>query len=283
MKARVASLLCACLLIAGNRLVAAEPPSASDAAAVELFEKEVRPLFVARCQKCHGEKKTESGLRLTGRDSMIAGGDSGPAISPGKPDESLLIEAVGYRGDVKMPPDGKLSGAEIEKLRRWIALGAPWPDATSKNAARKEFQITEPQRGWWAFQPVQRAGPPGVANTAWVRSAIDQFVLKELEARARSPAPEAEKQVWIRRATFDLTGLPPTPEEAQNFLADDSPDATERVVDRLLSSRAYGERWARHWLDVVRYADYHDGNPSARVASCEPMHAWRYRDWVVAA
>jgi cytochrome c553 len=275
------TILMSCLLIANRGLIAAEPQP--DAGAVEFFEKEIRPLLATRCQKCHGEKKAESGLRLTSRESLLAGGELGKTIVPGKPDESRLIEAVGYRGELNMPPDGKLSAGEIEKLRRWISLGAPWPNDASTSSDRKPFQVTDAHRRWWAFQPVQQIVPPGVLATAWVRSPVDQFVLHQLESRGMSPAPPAEKHTWLRRATFDLTGLPPTPDEVDNFASDDSPDAAERVIDRLLTSPAYSERWARHWLDVVRYADYHDGNPTARVASCEPMNAWRYRDWVVAS
>ena len=145
------------------------------------------------------------------------------------------------------------------------------------------FQVTPAQQRWWAFQPIQERSPPAVLNDTWARNEIDCFIAAELDARGLQPAPPADRRTWLRRVTFDLTGLPPSPEEVDAFLADEAAEATNRVVDRLLASLAYGQRWARHWLDVVRYADFHDGDPSARDANCEPLQAWRYRDWVVAA
>jgi mono/diheme cytochrome c family protein len=259
------------------RAAAPAPDRARDA---EFFEKEIRPILVEKCQSCHGDKKVSGGLRLTGRDALVEGGESGPAVVPGKPGQSRLIHAVAYRDGPKMPPKGKLSAAEIGKLERWVALGAPWPDAGKAVVNRAGFEVSEKQRRWWAFQPVRRAPPP---STPRAGSAIDAFILAGLAEHGLTPAAPADRRVLIRRATFDLTGLPPTPEDVDAFLADRSPDAFAKVVDRLLASPAYGLRWARHWLDVVRYADYHDGNPKARTASCEPLEAWRYRDWVVRA
>lgn len=256
-----------------------------DPAALVFFEKEIRPLLVEKCQSCHNPKKSRGGLRLTDRESILQGGDSGPAIVSGNPDQSLLMRAIHYQDEPKMPPTKKLADAEIAKLQRWISLGAPWSEATTVPASRagSSFTITEPQRRWWAFQPVRDQVSPEVQNRAWPQSPIDRFTLAKLEARQLRPAPAAERRVWLRRATFDLIGLPPTPEELAAFLADTSTEAYARVIDRLLDSPAYGQRWARHWLDVVRYADYHDGNPAARTRSCEPLEAWRYRDWVVGA
>ena len=236
----------------------AEGEPGADPAGAEFFEKAVRPLLAEKCQKCHGGDKVRGGLRLFGRGQLLKGGDSGPAVVPGKPEQSLLIQAVEYRGDLKMPPTGKLPDREIARLRRWVALGAPWPDASKGPgpAPAGKFTVTEEQRRWWAFQPVRPVPPPGVKDTAWVRSPIDRFILAELEARGMTPARPADRPTLLRRATFDLTGLPPTPEEVEAFLRDDSPDAFARVVDRLLASPAYGERWARHSLDVARYADY---------------------------
>jgi cytochrome c553 len=251
---------------------------------VEFFEKQIRPLLVERCHECHGDEKQEGGLRLTGRELLLKGGDTGPAAVAGKPDESLLIRAVEYLDEPKMPPSKKLADAEIAALKKWIAAGATWPASTSPSAeaaGEREFEVTRKQREWWAFQPVNDAAPPAVTNQRWTRNPIDEFIVAELEARGLSPAPDADRRTWLRRATFDVTGLPPSPAEIAAFLEDDSDQAHETVVERLLASPAYGERWARHWLDIARYADFHDGNPKARTASCEPLNAWRYRDWVV--
>ncbi len=255
----------------------------------EFFEKQIRPLLAEHCQSCHGDKKQEGGLRLTSREAILTGGDTGQAVVPSKPDESLLIRAVGYLDEPKMPPKQKLPEADIAKLKLWVAMGAPWPvspstpSAAGDGAGQSGFQVTPKQRSWWAFQPVKDSTPPTVKSGQWPRQEIDHFILAELESRAMSPAPPADRRVWLRRATFDLTGLPPTPEELDAFVGDQSDQAFERVVDRLLASPAYGQRWARHWLDVVRYADYHDGDPKARNPVCEPLEAWRYRDWVVAS
>ena len=261
---------------------AGEPPG-PDPAAAEFFETEVRPLLVEKCQSCHGGKKTEGGLSLTSRAAVLKGGETGPAVVPGKPAESLLVKAVNHTGDLKMPLKGKLTAKEVEKLTLWVARGAVWPDSADAARAGGRYEVTDKQRRWWAFQPVRVVPVPAVKDRGWPRSDLDHFVLAELERRAISPAQPAERRVLLRRVTFDLTGLPPTPEEVGTFLSDDSPDAFAKVVDRLLASPGYGQRWARHWLDVVRYADYHDGNPKARNPVCEPLEAWRYRDWVVEA
>ncbi|MSQ93651.1 MAG: DUF1553 domain-containing protein [Gemmataceae bacterium] len=277
---RVAWILtCLTVIVPGAE---AGGPTAKSPAADTFFENEIRPLLVEHCFKCHGAKKQEGGLRLDSRETWLKGGDTGPAIVPGKAGGSRVIKAVGYRGEPKMPPAGKLSDAEIAKLKRWIDLGAPWP-ATPKGvvaAPGGKYQVTDAQRRWWAFQPVRPITPPAVRKASWVQSNLDRFVLAMLEARDLTPARAANRPTLIRRATFDLIGIPPTPEDVEAFLRDDSAEAFEKVVTRLLASPAYGQRWARHWLDVVRYADYHDGDPKARTAICEPLEAWRYRDWV---
>jgi hypothetical protein len=250
------------------------------------FEREIRPLLAEKCQRCHGPAKSRGGLTLTGRDAILRGGDSGPAAVPGKPEESLLIEAVEQRGELRMPPKQKLSDAEIAKVRRWVALGLPWPDsARADRVPSADREHDAEGRDWWAFRPVRPPAPPAVSQEKWPRDPIDRFILAELEVRGLAPAPPADRRTLIRRATFDLTGLPPTPEQVDAFLADESPDAFARVVDRLLASPAYGERWARHWLDVVRYTDYFYPEPNAhpRAALFELFEAWRYRDWVVDA
>jgi cytochrome c553 len=253
---------------------------------LELFEKQIRPLLIAKCAECHGDKKQEGNLRLTSREAILRGGDNGKALVPEKPDESLLIKAVGYLDEPKMPPTGKLADAEIAKLKQWVSLGAPWPNepvAPGPRTEPKSFKVTPGQQSWWAFQPVKDAALPTVKDGDWCHGELDRFILAEFEARGMSPTAPAERRVWLRRVTFDLTGLPPTPEEVAAFLADESVEAEAKVVDRLLASPAYGQRYARHWLDVVRYADYHDADAKARDATCEPLEAWRYRDWVVNA
>ncbi len=266
-----------CLLLISSPYLAAKDPVGD-----EFFERDIRPILVEKCQSCHGEKKAQGGLRLLGREAILKGGERGPAIVPGKPDESLLIKAIGYADKLKMPPTGKLTNAEIEKLKRWIAEGAKWSNAAKTTIATGDkFQPSDAHRKWWAFQPVRAVTPPEVVLQDWPRSEIDRFALAEMEKRKIAPARPADRRMLIRRASFDLTGLPPTPEEADAFLKDDSPDAFAKVVDRLLASSAYGQRWGRHWLDIVRYADYHDGNPKARNPVCEPLEAFRYRDWVV--
>ncbi|MFM8273805.1 MAG: DUF1549 domain-containing protein, partial [Gemmata sp.] len=249
------------------------------ATASDDFEKHVRPLLVEKCQSCHGAEKAKGGLRLDSRAALLKGGDSGPVIVPGKPAESLLVKAVGYAGDLKMPPKGKLSDAEIALLSRWIEAGAVWPDSGIAPKPGAQFAVTDKHRNWWAFQPVKRPGVPKVAPQP--TNPIDAFVRAKLDAAGLKPAAPADKRTLLRRVTFDLTGLPPTPDEVDAFLKDESPEAFAKVVDQLLASPAYGQRWARHWLDVARYADYHDGNPKARNPVCEPLEAWRYRDWVV--
>lgn len=264
-------------------LAADDAPTAAN----EFFEKQIRPLLVANCFGCHGEKKQEGGLRLTSRETLLKGGDTSPAIVPGEVDASLLIRAVEYADELKMPPQQKLADADIARLREWVAMGSPWPESSmppsvsDDDVGSNAFKVTLQQEGWWAFQPVKDALPPAVVNNAWPLGTIDSFVLAELESHALSPSPPADRMSWLRRAAFDVTGLPPTPEDVAAFVADSSSEAFERVVDRLLESPAYGQHWARHWLDVVRYADYHDADAKARNAVCEPLEAWMYRDWVV--
>ena len=263
-------------------LIAAVGPAQADAPAAagdEFFEKEVRPLLVERCFKCHGGEKTRGSLKLTSRDAILQGGDNGPAAVPGKPADSLLIKPVHCDDTTRMPKDDKLSEKDIAVLTRWVEIGLPYP-AAAANAGG--FHITDEQRRFWAFRPVQVVPPPAVKDAGWPRSDLDRYILAALEAKGLKPAKPADKRTLMRRATFDLTGLPPTPEEVDAFLKDESPDAYARVVDRLLASPAYGERWGRHWLDLARYTDSFD----ARLAPGNEMDcrdAWRYRDWVIDA
>jgi hypothetical protein len=280
-------VLLVCVGLAASHL-SATPSSAQDfsPADLEFFEKQVRPVLVEHCLECHGGKKQQGGFSLAQRDRLLKGGDSGVALVPGKPEDSPLLTALAYTGELKMPPSGKLPEAKIEALRQWIAKGAAWPANSAlvgETSADGPRPYTDRQKSWWSFQPVRDPDLPIVRQSAWARDGIDRFILAKLEAEGLGPASEADRMTWIRRVTFDLTGLPPTPEAVAAFVADESPQAWERVVDRLLDSPAFGERWARHWLDVVRYADYYDFNPALRTASCEITEAWRYRDWVVGA
>ncbi len=267
----------------GTAIASAAEPSAADA---EFFEKEIRPLLVARCYKCHGEvKEPKGGLSLTSREAVLKGGESGPVAIEGKPQASLLISAINYDG-LEMPPEGnKLGDVEIARLTRWVQLGLPWPktDAKALESARvtaEAEQIAAARRSFWSFQSVRNPPRPAVRDTSWVQAPIDRFVLAELETHGLSPSPRADNRTLLRRLTFDLIGLPPTPEEIEDFQRDDSPAAVDRVVDRLLSSPRYGERWGRHWLDVARYAD-----TKGYVLFQDDKFPWSYtyRDYVVRA
>ncbi|MEK6258786.1 MAG: PSD1 and planctomycete cytochrome C domain-containing protein [Planctomycetota bacterium] len=240
---------------------------------VRFFETSIRPLLADKCHKCHGAEKQWGTLRLDSREAMLRGGDTGPAIVPGKPEESLLIRAINHADDsLKMPPKEKMTDKQIADVTRWVKLGARFPTAT----ASKKKPTRDPNH--WAFQPAAETAVPQTKNSAWSREPLDQFILVKLEAAQLAPTAVASKRTRIRRATFDLTGLPPTPEEIAEFLADERPDAFARLIDRLLASPAYGERWGRHWLDVARYADSNGLDENVAHGN-----AWRYRDYVVSS
>ena len=252
----------------------------------EFFEKEVRPILVERCQECHSDAKVKGGLKLTSRSLVLTGGDGGPAAVEGKPDESPIIQAIRYQDEPKMPPKGKLPDREVETLTKWVAMGLPWPEARAEAlvaapAPGKAYQITDEQRAFWSFRPMADPKPPAVADGAWPSGAIDRFILAGLEAKGLHPAPAAGRGTLIRRVTFDLLGLPPTPDEVAAFEADPTPDAFGKVVDRLLTDPRYGQRWGRHWLDLARYADSRDVRFTG--IDGDITEAWRYRDWVVSA
>jgi hypothetical protein len=252
-------------------------------AAVEFFEARVRPIFVERCVKCHGPRKQSSGLRLDSRESLLKGGEHGPAIIAAEPDRSLLVRAVSQTDDeLKMPPDGKLPDPAVAALRQWVALGAPWPDVTAKPSVRAgaAHQKSAGTTAHWAFQPVRRVIAPRVRDADWVRSSVDAFIRARLDAAGLTPSPRADRRTLIRRATIDLLGLPPTAEEIEAFEADAAPDAYERLIDRLLASPRYGERWGRHWLDVARYADT---KGYVFTQDRRYPYAYTYRDYVIAA
>jgi mono/diheme cytochrome c family protein len=262
------------LLAATTSAVRAADP---DAEAVAFFEKEVRPLLIESCVNCHGPKKQESGLRLDSRPALMQGGEHGPAIIPGKPDESLLVKAVRHEGELQMPPGGKLNEVQIAALVRWVSRGAAW-SGDAPGVTIRSGSITEQERRFWSFLPVKEPPVPDVADAGWGQSPIDRFILAKLRGRGLTPVRPADKHTLLRRVTFDLTGLPPAPGEMAAFLADTSPEAFARVVDRLLASPAYGERWGRHWLDVVRYAD-----TAGETADYPVQEAYRYRNYVLAA
>jgi hypothetical protein len=269
------------LLVMGGLAAPAARAAEPTIAEAEFFEKDVRPLLVEKCWECHGDAVHKGRLKLTSRANVLKGGTAGPAAVPGKPLESLLVDAVRYQEVRRMPPGGKLTDRQIEVLERWVKLGVPWPGAVMLPVADGGFTITEKQRQFWAFQPVKAVSVPAVHDKDWPRSDIDRFILAALEGKGIAPARPADKRTLLRRATFDLTGLPPTPAEADAFLSDESPQAFAKVVDRLLASPRYGERWGRHWLDVVRYADARD--LIQLPADSDFREAWRYRDWVVEA
>ncbi len=246
----------------------------------DFFESKIRPLLAKNCQTCHNSDRQSGGLNLASESGFHKGADTGPVVVPGSPSQSRLIDVVGYNSDTKMPPSGKLPDNEIALLRKWVADGAFWPkeSATSAPAPNTGKKITNADRQWWSFQPVKDPAPPAVNNTAWAKSPLDRFILAKLEEKHLSPAPPAQKLTLLRRATYDLTGLPPTTDEISAFLADNSPQAFAKVVDRLLASPQYGERWGRHWLDVARFADS-TGMDEDHVYP----NAFRYRDYVVNA
>jgi mono/diheme cytochrome c family protein len=255
---------------------------ASAADTSDFFETRVRPVFAKNCYACHTDSKM-GGLRLDSADSVKQGGKSGPPIVPGKPEESLLIQAIRQTHErIKMPPSGKLKEQEIADIAEWIKSGAVWPagsPASEAKPAGSDYVITAQQRAFWSFQPVRKPPVPAVKDNAFVRNPIDNFVLAKLESQGLKPTRPADKRILIRRASIDLIGLPPTPEEVDAFVADKSPNAFAKVVDRLLESPHYGERWGRYWLDVARYSD--DKLNSTQ----EELHpnAFRYRDWVIQA
>ena len=266
--------------VAGVLLVlfAAGVVRAADEAGIAFFETSIRPLLVTHCYSCHGGEKQESDLRLDTYAGMTTGGLAGPAIVAGEPKQSLLLTAVEY-GDptLQMPPEGKLTKQQIADLRRWIEMGAPHPDATGVTRPQVQKVDYEAARQFWAFQPVRRPALPDTVRDPWVQTPVDAFVLAELNARGLKPIERADRRMLIRRVTFDLLGLPPTPEEVEAFVQDPSPDAFEKVVERLLASPRYGERWGRHWLDVARYADSNGLDENIAHGN-----AWRYRDYVIA-
>ena len=245
---------------------------------IEFFEKKIRPLLSQHCYKCHSQstKEPKGGLKLDHRVHLLTGGDSGPALVAGKPNQSLLIKAIRYQS-VEMPPTGQLPKTQIALLEKWVAMGAPWPVETAVPTGQldrpQSYDFRQLRNKHWSFQAIQRPKLPTVTHQNWEQNAIDRFVLSRLEEAALSPSPPATPRILCRRIHYDLLGLPPAPATIDVFLKEAEKNlqqAIQDLVDRLLASAHYGERWARHWLDVARYAD-------------DLPHAWRYRDWVINA
>jgi hypothetical protein len=256
------------------------PPLSSDQ--VEFFEKKIRPIFVERCYKCHSvqAEKVKGGLLLDSREGLLKGGDSGPAIVPGDPEKSILIKALRQTDELRMPVKEKLPDEQIADFVAWVKMGAPDPRLSSSApvSSRPTPSLAE-ARKFWAFQPPREILPP-IVRAPWCRTPIDNFILARLEERKMKPAPEADLRTLLRRVTIDLTGLPPTAEEIDASVADPSPDAYEKAVDRLLASPRYGERWGRHWLDIARYADTKEWVVDEERRLPYP---YTYRDWVIKA
>jgi hypothetical protein len=290
------ALITVCVLTKTPAALAAAPisPSATPKATadqVTFFEQRIRPVLAEHCYKCHSQKskKLKAGLLLDSRHAIIKGGDTGPSIISGQPDKSLLITAIGYLStDLEMPPKKKLSDRAIEDFKQWVKMGAPWPEDKSKTPGATDSAPNPllTKTNWqnlrndnWAYRKLTPGSLPKVKLTNWPANPIDNYILATLESKSLTPSPQAQKRKLIRRAYFDLVGLPPSPEQVAAFLADKSNDAFAKVVDQLLTSPHYGERWARHWLDVARYSDGYGGFLDNKGLP----NAWVYRDWVVSA
>ena len=293
LRCKVSAAIGLCLL---SRLGFTAEPSAAD---LELFEKRVRPVLVESCVECHGEKKQKGGLRLDSRAAALAGGELGAALVPGDAEKSLIVEAVRYTNeDLQMPPKKRLSATQVADLTEWVKRGAVWPGDAGTVVAKSEGEMifTDAHKAHWAFQPSRKSAVPQPKNAAWCRTDIDRFILAKLEAVGLAPAPPADARTLLRRLSFDLTGLPPAPEEVEAFLKECGVRNSEfgitesnaannsalripkSAIERFLASPHYGERWARHWLDVARYADSVGSEVDHAMAN-----AWRYRDYVVGA
>ena len=278
-------VLCAIAILAtgtGTKVIADERQtdelSGPSPAEIEFFEKRVRPILVEHCYECH-DSQVDGGLSLSSRRGLLNGGDSGPALVAGDPESSLLIEAVRYQNrDLQMPPQNRLDSDSVKTLETWVKMGAPDPRTESEATRAPTGMSIADGRDFWSFQPVTDPVVPTVRDTDWVQSPIDAFIKYELESSGISPAPASDRDALIRRIYLDLVGIPPTAEQVQAFVADTSPNAIRSLVDQLLASPEYGERWGRHWLDVARYADSNGLDENLAFGN-----AWRYRDYVIDA
>src|SRR5882724_7742647 len=247
----------------------------------DFFENRVRPVLAQNCFACHTNSQM-GGLRLDSLEGLVKGGKSGPAVVPGAPEKSMMITAIRQTTEIKMPKNGHLTEAQISDLTAWVKDGAIWP-VEKPSTQTAGYVIRPEQKHFWSFQPLAKPEPPKTKNAAWPANNIDRFVLAKLEKEGLKPVPAADRRTLLRRVTYTLTGLPPTYEEVKAFENDKSPNAYEKVVDQLLASPHFGEMWARHWLDVTRYAE-----DDYRIAQ-KDMHkeryksAYTYRDWVINA
>ena len=249
---------------------------------LKFFETKIRPVLLTKCAKCHasGAEKVKGGLLVDSREGLRKGGDTGPAVVPGNLEESLLITAIRYKDDsLQMPPKTKLPDEVVSDFEKWVKMGAPDPRGGPGSAPAATFSATDVEKGrqFWAFRSPRPVSPPKVNDPTWARSDIDHFLLAALEAKGLKPVVDADRHALLRRISFDLVGLPPSAKEIESFVADTSDDAFAKVVDRLLASPRFGERWGRYWLDLARYAE------SSGNANMMYPQAWRYRDWVIAA
>lgn len=269
--------------LAGVLLTSAGPHASGASVDAEFFEQKIRPILAEKCFECHSadSKSLKGNLLLDSRDGMLKGGDTGPSIVPGAPDKSLLISAIHYADpETAMPPKkagGKLPAGVIADINAWVLAGAPWPEtATSAKKTSKKFDLAQRKQDHWCWKPPVSSPAPNVRDSAWPRSNADRFILAKLEAAGLQPAPAADKNTLLRRVTFDLTGLPPSPKDLARFLEDTSPEAFSKAVDRLLAAPQFGERWARHWMDLVRYAESRGHEFDHPIPN-----AWQYRDYLV--
>ena len=265
----IVPVLVACLSASWPPMASAREPAGT---AEERFELEIRPVLTRTCFPCHGGKKTSGGLRVDSREALLKGGEGGPSIVPGRPDQSLLLRAIRHDDEtLKMPPSKRLPEETVAAFTRWVKEGANWPAQLDKNDAGAGFHADR----HWAFQPIKSVKPPA-DPTGWSSHPVDRFLAAKYRIAGVKPVADADRRTLLRRVTFDLIGLPPTPEEIESFLSDERPDAFARVVERLLASPHYGERWGRHWMDVVRYADTAGDNADYPVPE-----AARYRDYII--
>lgn len=277
---RILLLACSVLPIAvcSSPAVGEEPSDL--ASGDDFYLEQVKPILTANCYKCHGgAAKIRGGLNLTHREGIVEGGDSGPAYDVDAPDASYLLSAVRYE-DFEMPPKGQMTDNDIAVLERWVELGLPFPESEPRTVKHSEpeqnLEVNDENKQFWSFLPIVRPAVPTVTDGEWVATPIDAYVLARLDEQGIRPAPPASRESLLRRACYDLTGLPPSPAEVREFLDDDHPDAFERLIDRLLESPHYGEKWGRHWLDLVRYAETNSFERDS-----EKPFVWRFRDYVI--
>jgi hypothetical protein len=273
---RTLALVVALLLVNFARAGAPKEPSPAQA---EFFQKNVRPILETSCFKCHSHQanKSKGNLVVDSLPSLLKGGESGPALVPGQPEKSLLVKAIRHESDdLQMPPGSKLAPEKVAVLVEWIKMGAPWPGASKQTAGYVPGRINEEDRKWWSFQPLKAVALPELEDPVWGKNPIDRFIRTRLRAEGLTPAPAADRRTLIRRVSFDIIGLPPTPDEVDAFVNDPAADAYEKLIDRLLASSRYGEKWARHWLDLVRYAE----SDGYRLDEYRPT-AWQFRDYVI--